>query len=80
MSTNNSEVQIPSDEAQVIDIRHINSPIDFVFWDQLCQLGDDQRIVTVSDFMVHVLQVRHINAYFSHQKQLSMKLCQVVID
>ena len=38
MSTNNSEVQISSDEAQVIDIsHHINSPldlgIDFVNWE-----------------------------------------------
>ena len=74
MSTNNSEVQISGDEAQVIDFPHINSPIDFVFGDQLCQRGDVQRLVRDSDLMVHVLQVR-TSTHFSAIKSNYARSC-----
>ena len=86
MSTNNPDVQIRSDEEQVIDIPHINSPIDFVFGDHQYQLGDDQWIVRDYDLIVHVLQVRHpmfqlhIHTNFSHQRQLCMKLYMEAAD
>ena len=73
-------MQTASEEAQVVDILHINSPIDFVFGDKQYQLGDDQWIVRDYDLMAQVLQIRHINTNFNHQKQLCMKLCMEVAD
>ena len=40
MSTNNPQVQTPSDEEQVVDTSHISSQIDFVFMDHHRQSGD----------------------------------------
>ena len=86
MSTNNPEVQPPSEEERVVDIPHINSLIDFVFGDQQYQLGDDQWIVSGYDLMVQILQVNHptvqlhINTNFTHQKQLYMELYTEVVD
>ena len=73
MSTNNPQVQTPSDEEQVVDTPHISSQIDFVFMDHHWQSGDQERLLKDCNLMVRIPHVTspmdhvYLQAHFNHQ-------------
>eukprot|EP00268_Persea_americana_P062648 TRINITY_DN8050_c0_g1_i12.p1 TRINITY_DN8050_c0_g1~~TRINITY_DN8050_c0_g1_i12.p1 ORF type:complete len:126 (-),score=10.83 TRINITY_DN8050_c0_g1_i12:128-505(-) len=77
MSTNNPEVQTPSDEEPIVDIPHKNSQIDFVFGDQQLKSGDQERLLKAFDLMVRIPQVtsRIVHVYLQPHFNCQIKGC-----
>ena len=73
MSTNNSQVQTPSDEEQVVNTPHISSQIDFFFMDHHWQSGDQEWLLKDCNLMVRIPHVTspmdhvYLQAHFNHQ-------------